>query len=260
MSQGMSVRPLGRGEDLKEAMSGTQAVVHLAAYAHGGRRPSKDRLAENVRVTRAAFEAALATSVNCFVNMSSIAAVVSKSETTVSDSTPAGPLSPYGEAKRECERYLDDASRGTGVRVVHLRPPAVYGPRMRGKSAMLFKLIARGVPLPIGGIENRRSFMYVGNVAAAISLALTTPALSGAYVLSDEEPISIPEFARRIAAALGRRTRLVKLPAFLLGDLATSLPVDSTRFWNTAGMKPPFSMPDGLRITAEWLEGMTGDG
>src|ERR1051325_4186800 len=251
-SEGMTVTRVGLRDDIAEGVRGSSAVVHLAPSAHEASKPPARLLEENVRITQRAFEAAVATGATCFVNMSSIAAVVRASSAPVTDDTPSGALSPYGEAKRKSELWLDQAAQGTSVRVVHLRPPSVYGPRMRGKSKVLFRFIEVGVPLPLAGIENRRSFMYVGNVAQAISLALTTPALSGGYVRSDAEPISTSEFARRIAAAFGRRARLLRVPAFLRGRFAESLPVDSSRFWDTTRTAPMFSMAEGIRITADW--------
>ena len=270
--RGMDVVPLGRDTlSWKEGMRGANAVVHLAGFAHGGRRPAVDPVRINVDLARAAFEAAVAGGVPRLVNMSSIGAVVARSDVVVSDSTPFGEVSRYGLSKREAERYLDQAGR-SGLAIAHLRPPAVYGPEMRGKSAMLFKLIERGLPLPIGGIENSRSFLYVGNLVAAVAMLLNSPQVSGAFAVSDSEPISTPEFARHIGAALGRPLRIFTLPSLYVNlvnavsriapfarfpldadsidDLHASLPVDSTRFWNAVGGRPPLSMEEGLRMTA----------
>ena len=259
----------------REALRGVDAVVHLAGFAHGGRQPAVDPVRVNVDLTRAVFEAAVAERAGRFVNMSSIGAVVSQSSGPVSDSTPPGETSRYGLSKREVERYLAEAAGDSGIVVTNLRPPAVYGPGMRGKSATLFKLIARGIPLPIGGIANARSFLFVGNLAAAVSMVLTSSRVSGSFAVSDSDPISTPEFARRIGAALGRPARIVTLPRGYIGivnvlarvapfvrfpldaqsvdELGASLPVDSTRFWQTVGSAPPFSMTDGLRLTAAAL-------
>jgi nucleoside-diphosphate-sugar epimerase len=289
-SEGMHVRSVLRSDDLREAFRGADAVVHLAAFAHGGRRPRVDPVSVNVALARSAFESAVAEGVPRFINMSSIGAVVARSDSVVSDSTPLGTVSPYGLSKREVERFLNDQvqihrfARDDKISVVHLRPPAVYGPGMRGKSSTLFKLIERGLPLPIGGIANSRSFLYVGNLVAAVSMLLNSPDVSGAYAVSDSDPISTPEFARRIGAALGKSARTFTLPrAYLnvvntlgrvapfvkfpldaesLEDLGASLPVDSTRFWAAVGGRPPFTMGEGLRKTCGSLAslGMTREG
>jgi nucleoside-diphosphate-sugar epimerase len=277
-SQGLEVRGFGRDlSRLDDAMQVADAVVHLAGYAHGPRRPSVDLVRINVDVARTVFEAASAAHVPRFVNMSSIGAVVSRSDDTVNDSTPPGPVSTYGRSKRAAEDYFARAGRGLSIAITNLRPPAVYGPGMRGKTASLFRLIQRGVPLPIGGIANSRSFMYVGNLAAAVAMVLNSAPVSGSYVVSDSEPVSTPEFAARIAHALGRPARIFSLPRPYVGfvsalarfapfirfpldaesvnDLQASLPVDSRLFWRTVGAEPPFSMDDGLRATAEAIRG-----
>ena len=259
-------------ERLRRAFRGAQAVVHLAGFAHGSRRPSIDPVAVNVAITRSVFESAAAEGIGRFVNMSSIGAVVARSDAIVSDSTPPGEVSRYGLSKREAERYLAEAAPGAGVMVTNLRPPAVYGPDMRGKSATLFKLVARRIPLPIGGVTNRRSFLFVGNLTAAVSMVLASPGISGSFAVSDSDPISTPEFARRIAAAMGREPWIVSLPrgyvalvnglarvapfirfpldAESVADLHASLPVDSTRFWRTVNGNAPFSMEQGLLLTS----------
>jgi len=146
---------------LREALRGVDAVVHFAAFAHRSRRLATDPVQVNVAVTRAVFEAARDEGVTRFVNMSSIGAVMSHSSMPVTDATPLGTVSRYGQSKREAERYLAEAASDSRVLVTNLRPPAVYGRGMRGKTAMLFRLIASGVPLPIGGIDNARSFLFV---------------------------------------------------------------------------------------------------
>jgi nucleoside-diphosphate-sugar epimerase len=277
-ARGFDVRGFGRDlAGLGTAMQGADAVVHLAAYAHGARRPAIDPVRINLDLTRAVFEAAAAARVPRFINMSSIGVVVARSENTVDDSTLPGAVSLYGRSKRAAEDYLIRAGRGTSMAITSLRPPAVYGPGMRGKSAMLFRLIERNVPLPIGGIENSRSFLYVGNLAAAVAMALNSAPAPGSFVVSDSDPISTPEFARRIGAALGRPARIVTLPRLYVNfvnalarvapfirfpldaesvdELRASLPVDSTLFWKTVGNTPPFSMADGLRLTAEAMRG-----
>jgi nucleoside-diphosphate-sugar epimerase len=277
-AQGFDVRGFGRDlAGLGDAMQGADAVVHLAAYAHGPRLPAIDPVRINLDLTRMVFEAAAAARVPRFINMSSIGAVVARSENTVDDSTLPGPVSLYGRSKRAAEDYLARAGRGASMTITSLRPPAVYGPGMRGKSARLFRLVERGIPLPIGAIENSRSFLYVGNLAAAVAMALNSAPAPGSFAVSDSDPVSTPEFARRIGAALGRPARIVTLPRLYIDfvnalarvapfvrfpldaesvdDLRATLPVDSTLFWKTVGGTPPFSMADGLRLTAEAMRG-----
>jgi nucleoside-diphosphate-sugar epimerase len=101
---------------------------------------------------------------------------------------------------------------------------------------------------------NRRSFMFVGNLAAAVSMVLHSPRLAGSFVVSDSDPVSTPEFARRIGAALGRPARVFTFP-WIGAELRASLPLDSSRFWHAVGGAPPFTMAEGLRLTTEEMTG-----
>jgi nucleoside-diphosphate-sugar epimerase len=154
----------------------------------------------------------------------------------------------------------------TGLEVVVLRPPLVYGPGVKGNFLRLMNLVARGVPLPVGAIANRRSLIYAGNLADAIVKALFARDAGGrTYLLSDGEDVSTPELVRRLARALGVKPRLLPLPpaalriaAALAGKraelarLAGSLQVDGTRIRRELVWRPPFTLAHGLDLTARW--------
>jgi nucleoside-diphosphate-sugar epimerase len=141
----------------------------------------------------------------------------------------------------------------------------------------LFSAVARGWPLPLGAISNRRSLLYVGNAVAALELAFTRlDAASGLYLVSDGQDVSTPELVRAIARAVGRRPRLVQVPpAFfrLAGRIGDSLPrwlpwpitsnrverlmgslqVDTSRIRAELGYIPAYSLDAGMRETADWF-------
>jgi nucleoside-diphosphate-sugar epimerase len=143
---------------------------------------------------------------------------------------------------------------------VILRPPLVYGPGARGNFARLVRLVARGVPLPLGAVRNRRSLLYVGNLVDAIVRALEHPAgANQSFMVSDGEDLSTPELVRRIARALGKPARLVPVPPALLrlgGTLAgrsadvarllDDLVVDSSRIRARLDWTPPCRLDEGL--------------
>ena len=111
--------------------------------------------------------------------------------------------------------------------------------------------IARGLPLPLASVENRRSLIYVGNLCDAIVACLNMPAKT--FLLSDGAALSTPELCRAIGAALGRRARLVPFPSsFLPRQLTRSLEVDDAAIRRELGWKPSFSFEEGLRLTAAW--------
>jgi nucleoside-diphosphate-sugar epimerase len=175
----------------------------------------------------------------------------------------------YGISKQEAEQALQDVAQKTGLEIVVLRPPLVYGPGVKGNFLRLMNLIARGVPLPLGAVDNRRSFIYIGNLASAIVQALGAPQAAGrTYLVSDGEDVSTPDLLRGLARALGVKPRLLSLPVAALGLGATlagkrtefarltgSLQVDSSRIRRELDWQPPFTLAQGLERTAKWYLG-----
>ena len=116
------------------------------------------------------------------------------------------------------------AARETGLELVVLRPPLVYGPDAAANSALLARAVARGLPLPLGSVRNRRSFIYVGNLCSAIAACLEHPqAPGGVFEVSDGPPLSTPEFVRAMGRALDRPARLLPCPPALLRGLGRVL-------------------------------------
>lgn len=202
------------------ALAGVDAVVHLAARVHvihetagspeavlaAFRRINRDgtrRLAE-----------ACPSSIR-FVLMSSIRAVVDESHPEpIDEHTRPRPSTPYGLSKLEGERELAAAARTRGFSWIALRPPLVLGEGAGGNLKRLIALVQRGLPLPLGAVHNRRSFIYVGNLADAVARALEPGAPSGvALPLADAPAHSTAALVREIGGALGRSPRLVPVPA-----------------------------------------------
>jgi nucleoside-diphosphate-sugar epimerase len=179
------------------------------------------------------------------------------------------PEDAYGVSKWEAEQALSRIAAGTGLEVVVLRPPLVYGPDVKGNFLRLMNLVARGVPLALGAVANRRSFIYTGNLAGAIVQALDAPQAAGrTYLVSDGEDVSTPDLVRALARALGVRPRLLSLPLAALGLGATlagkraeferltgSLQVDGSRIRRELDWRPPFTLAQGLELTAKWYPG-----
>ena len=266
---------------VRAAVQGVDAVVHLAARVHVMRDTSADPLAEfrrvNVEGTRVLLEEASAAGVRDFVLASSVKAVGEGGEAPYDERTPAAPQDPYGVSKLEAERLVLDAAPGDGMRRVVLRLPLVYGPGVRANMLSLFRLVDRGLPLPLGAVRNRRSLAYTGNVAAAFRHVVACDAADGqAFFVSDGADVSTPELIRHVASALGRPARLVPVPqgafraAGRAGDLLArmlpfplttaavhrllgSLAVDSSGLARVTGFAPPFTMAQGMSDTAAWF-------
>jgi UDP-glucose 4-epimerase len=262
---------------IRAALRGVEGVIHLAARVHQEPTPAAARAfrAVNVEGTRSLLGEALSAGARDFVFVSSVKAVGEVSEAPWTESTPPAPTDAYGLTKLEAETVVRSLADREGVHAPILRLPLVYGPEMKANALRLFQLVDRGVPLPLGSVRNRRSLLFTGNLMAALFASLESPAGSDTFFVSDAEDLSTPELVTLIARSLGRRARLVPVPVGLLrmagrvGDvvarawpfplttaaidrLVGSLSVDSSKLIRLTGYSPPYSVAEGLRITAEW--------
>jgi nucleoside-diphosphate-sugar epimerase len=267
----VAVGEIGPDTDWRAALEDVDAVAHLAARTHVMRETAADPLAEyrriNVLATERLARSAAARGVRRLVFVSSVKVNgESTRERPFTEDDPPQPEDAYGATKWEAEQLLHRVAGESGIEIVVLRPPLVYGPGVKGNFLRLMDLVARGVPLPLGRVTNRRSLIYVGNLADAIARALAAPQAAGrTYLVSDGEDVSTPELARAIARALGVRPRLLPAPAALLelgaaltgrraqaARLLGSLQVDGSRIRRELDWRPPFSLARGLAATAEW--------
>ena len=266
---------LSPDQDWFEMLSGVFSVVHCAARVHVMIEGATDPLAEFRRVNvdgtlRLARQAAEA-GVRRFVFVSSIKVNGEHSlpgRPFTADQTPA-PGDPYGVSKCEAEAGLRALSEGTGMEVVIIRPPLVYGPGVKANFLAMMRWLQRGVPLPLGDVtENRRSLVFLDNLVDLIVTCIDHPvAANQTFLVSDDEDLSTAALLRRMAAALGRPARLVPVPAGLITfgakligrpgiaqRLCGSLQVDIGKTKALLGWPPPISVDEGLRRTAEhWL-------
>ena len=212
------VGDIGPDTDWREALEGIDAVAHLAARVHVERESAADPLAAfrrtNVAGTLQLARSAAAAGIERFIFLSSVKVLGEGApDKTFTDSSPPDPRDPYSVSKREAETDLLELAGRTSLGVVIIRPPLVYGPGVGGNFRSLLRLIDRGVPLPIAGIANRRSLLYVGNLVDAVDLCLCHDAAAGqTYLIRDGQDLSSAELVRRLAAALGRRAPLFRVP------------------------------------------------
>jgi len=265
------VEPLGPTTSWEQPLQGIEMVIHLAARVHVMADQASDPLAEYRLVntegtTRLAREAAKA-GVKRLLFISSIKVNGEESPLPYTETSPAGPTDPYGVSKWEAEQSLRRTEAETGLQVVILRPTLVYGPGVRANFLAMLRVVHRGLPLPLASIRNRRSLLYTGNLVDALAACAAHPAASGrTFLLSDGEDVSTPELIRRTASALKVPARLLPFPPALMrlagvvarksaavDRLTGSLTVDSSCIRRELGWKPPFTMEEGLRVTAEWF-------
>lgn len=253
------------------ALAGVTEVVHSAARVHVMQDTATDPLEEFRRVNvqgtlNLARQAAMA-GVRRFVFVSSIkvngeATEIGQSFTA--DDVPA-PVDAYGVSKMEAEHGLRVIEQETGMEVTIIRPPLIYGPKVRANFAAMMHWLERGIPLPLGALDNRRSFVALDNIVDLITLCLYHPAAAGqTFLVSDGQDISTTELLRRMGKALGRPARLIPISPALLkflagilgkGDVAQrlcgSLQVDIEKTRRILGWKPPFTLDQGLEKTAK---------
>jgi nucleoside-diphosphate-sugar epimerase len=256
--------------DWTSAIQGCDAIVHLGARVHVMRETSANVLEDyrriNVDGTLSLARQAAKAGVRRFVFLSSVKVCgesTGPGEAFVETTTPR-PLDPYGVSKLEAERGLIELGRASGMQVVILRPPLIYGPGVRANFLSMMRLLQCGLPLPFGGIDNRRSLIGVGNMVDLICTCLRHPAAADeVFLASDGRDLSTPELLRRLSEALDIKARLLPVRAGILEGVAAlvgqralaqrlclSLCVDSRKVRERLNWYPPFGVDEELRRTA----------
>jgi len=185
---------------------------------------------------------------------------------------PPRPHSPYATSKWEAEQALLRIGEETGLEVVVLRPPLVYGPDVPGNFRRLLRRVDRGIPLPFGSVRNRRSMLYLGNLTDAIGVTLSHDRAAGeTFVVADAEALSTVDILTRLGDLIGRPARLIPVPLPVLrsavalvgrtkelDQLAGSLTVSPEKLRTRLGWSPPYTVDEGLRVTAAWYRASRG--
>ncbi|QPD03454.1 MAG: hypothetical protein Nkreftii_001228 [Candidatus Nitrospira kreftii] len=261
--------------ETQQALHGVQAVIHLAAKVHFKVGAMADPLREyrqvNTDWTERLARAAAGQGVRRFVYMSSIKVNGEQSQVPFTEQDSPNPQDPYGVSKWEAERALATVSSQTGLEIVVIRPPLVYGPGVGGNFLQLLKFIRKGIPLPLARVENRRSLIYRGNLVDALILCTWDARAAGrTYLVSDGEDLSTPDLIRRLAKPLALSSCLWPAPLSalrclgqvvgkktMLERLLGSLQVDSARIMRELDWHPPYVVDYGLVETATWFRAQT---
>lgn len=253
------------------ALQGVDAVVHCSARVHVMQDDATDPLLAyrevNVNGTLNLARQAAQAGVGRFVFVSSIKVngeATQPGQAFTSDDAPA-PLDPYGVSKLEAEQGFREIEAQTGMEVVIVRPPLVYGPGVKANFASMMRWVARGIPLPLGAIHNARSMVALDNLVDLLVICIKHPAAAGqTFLVSDGEDVSTTELLRRTAQAMGKKALLLPVPAsvlelgaILLGKRAVaqrlcgSLQVDIAKTRHLLGWTPPLTLDQGLKKTVE---------
>ena len=251
---------------LGQRLGSIDVVVHCAARAHIMNDDTVDPLAEyrkvNVDGTLNVARHALEVGVKRFLFVSSIK--VNGEHTPpgrpfTEEAAPA-PEDPYGISKYEVERELQALCAETGMELVIIRPPLVYGPGVKGNFASMIRLMEKGLPLPLGAVRNKRSLVALDNLVDLIVTCVDSPAAANqVFLAADGQDISTTELLRNVANAMGKPARLLPVPSGLLmlgaslfgkkavaKRLLGSLQVDISKARELLGWQPPVSVEEGL--------------
>ena len=255
------------------AVRGVETIVHLAASMPDdpGWKENSGRLRRiNVEGARRLATAAVHEGARRLVFVSSIGVYgpISPAE-GFRESDAARPRNAYSRCKLEVEEALREVGAGSGLETVVLRAPIVYGPGGTRRFGALVRLVATGVPLPLAGIRNARSLLFVDNLIDAIQVCTRHPDAAGRlFLVSDGSEVSTPALIRLLAGELGRRARLFRCPRPLLKLVGTMvgarglvLPLTETLVANTGLIRetlqwrPPCALTEGVRRTVAWHRG-----
>ena len=262
---------IGPSTNWSGALEDVDAVVHLAARVHVVHERAGNPLDEfrkvNVVATEHLARSAAASGIERFVYVSSIG--VNGAQTVLgkpfSETDKPNPHNAYALSKWEAEQGLLRLAAETGMEVVIIRPPLVYGPHAPGNFDSLMRWLKRGIPLPLGAIHNQRSLVALDNLVDLIVTCLThSAAANQTFLVSDGEDVSTTDLLRRMGRAMGHPAHLIpvpvsllKLAAALVGKrdvaqrLCGSLQVDMAKTRDLLGWRPPLSLDQGLKKAAQ---------
>lgn len=246
------------------ALSGVHTVIHLAAKAHIKEDQLANSAAEfakcNTDATITLAKQAISSGAKRFIFISSIGVNGSDNTQPFTCDDTSNPTEAYAVSKHHAEIKLQQLAKETGLEVVIIRPPLVYGKGAPGNFGKLVKLAEKNLPLPLGAINNQRSFVAVDNLVDLIVTCIDHPnAVNQTFLVSDDEKISTSNLLRKLTLAAGKKPWLIPVPvsflkliASIVGKKATvekfssSLTVDIEHTKNTLNWKPPITLEEGI--------------
>ena len=265
----VAVGDINADTDWNSAIFNCDVVIHLAARVHVMSEDSDDPLYSFRLVNTLGSENLARTAAACgvkrlvYVSSIKVNGEVTDDDTCFFEQDKPNPQDAYGISKWEAEQALCRVALETGLEVVIVRPPLVYGAGAKGNFSQMLRVVALGIPLPFASIKNKRDLVYVGNLVDALIICATHPSAAGnTYLVSDGKAVSTPALLKDVAKALGVSSyvfawpiKLLKLAGVLFGKaeqierLVGSLQVDSSKLRRDLGWVPPYSLQKGLDKT-----------
>lgn len=246
----------------KEIFQGVDVVIHLAGLAHQKNVPMDSYKEANTDLTLKLANLSVEYGVRRFLFLSSIGVNGVSSETPFNECSPVAPADYYSISKLDAENGLKKMMVNAATDWVILRPPLIYGPKAPGNFGRLMRLVNRGLPIPFGAINNKRSFIFIGNLVDLIIKSVHSAAASReVFLASDNEVISTSKLLRIMIREAKSKSVLLSIPQRLLNfifglvnksgeinKLSCDLEIDISRTKNALDWTPPYSLEDGIRI------------
>lgn len=259
------------------AVPAMDAIIHLAGKAHDTKNKSAADVyfKVNTGLTQKIFDYFLASGTSKFVFFSTAKAAADRVDGVLTEDVVPSPVGPYGESKIKAEEYVLGKELPSDKQVYIFRPCMIHGPGNKGNLNLLYSVVRKGIPWPLGAFENRRTFTSVENICFAVNGVLTTDVESGIYNMGDDEALSTNELIEEICKSLGKKAHIWRLPKCLMIGIAKvggwlHLPLNSMRLQKLTenyvssnakikaalGMKEmPVRAKDGLRETIKSFAG-----
>jgi nucleoside-diphosphate-sugar epimerase len=215
----------------------SSAIIHLAGKAHDLKNSShpEEYFVINTKLTQELFDVFLESNCRDFIYFSSVKAVTDQTGDIVTEEMVTNPKTHYGQSKLQAEQYILNRSLPQGKRVFIIRPSMIHGPGNKGNLNLLYQLISKSLPWPLGAFQNQRSFCSIDNVYFVIQQILEREDIpSGVYNLADDEALSTNELIQIIAATTHKKARIFAVPKKIiyaiarLGDILR-LPLNTER-------------------------------
>lgn len=213
-----------------ELVPNVDAIIHLAGKAHDTKKQSAAEVyfKVNTELTKKIYDYFLAhDSIRKFVFFSTAKAAADRVDGILTENVVPAPIGPYGESKIAAERYIldhmptkDSTTNAVNKQVYIFRPCMIHGPGNKGNLNLLFNIVKKGIPWPLGAFENRRTFTSIENICFAVNGVLTKDVSSGIYNMGDDEPLSTNELIEEICKSLGKKAHIWRLPKGLMNGVA----------------------------------------
>lgn len=212
-------------------------IIHLAGKAHDLKKISnpQDYYEANFELTKQLFDAFLLSKASVFIFMSSVKAVADTIDGVLNEDAIPNPKTHYGISKHQAEQYILNKKLPEDKRVYILRPCMIHGPGNKGNLNLLYQLVSKGLPWPLGDFKNERSFLSIGNLCFVIKELIENTAISsGVYQVSDDMPLSTNELIYFLGITLDKKKRILNIPSSWIKAVAKLgdylyLPLNSER-------------------------------